>query len=141
MSIYHVAPVVVLHQFLWVSRNFFLNKEVRNATEAHIALMRGSPYVPRTLQMQLKENQHNLKIAVGPEEVWVRSSAWPFFPSFLHFFLFISSNSHIRSWDVELYIKFQPHTVKKINWKFVWKNTKKITFWKYTNFSTEYENS
>ncbi len=32
---------------------FFLKKEVRNATEAHIALMRGSPYVPRTLQMQL----------------------------------------------------------------------------------------
>jgi hypothetical protein len=26
-------------------------KEVRNATEAHIALMRGSPCVPRTLQM------------------------------------------------------------------------------------------
>jgi hypothetical protein len=28
-------------------------KEVRNVTEAHIALIRGSPYVPRTLQMQL----------------------------------------------------------------------------------------
>ncbi len=32
---------------------FFFLKEVRNATEAHTALMRGSPYVPRTLQMQL----------------------------------------------------------------------------------------
>ncbi len=32
---------------------FFFLKEVRNATEAHIALMRGSPCVPRTLQMQL----------------------------------------------------------------------------------------
>jgi hypothetical protein len=32
---------------------FFFKKEVRNATEAHTALMRGSPYVPRTLQMQL----------------------------------------------------------------------------------------
>jgi hypothetical protein len=39
-------------QFLPVFLFFFL-KEVRNATEAHIALMRGSPYVPRTLQMQL----------------------------------------------------------------------------------------
>jgi hypothetical protein len=29
-------------------------KEVRNATEAHIALMGGSPYVPRTLQMHLR---------------------------------------------------------------------------------------
>ncbi len=34
------------------TRDLFL-KEVRNATAAHIALMRGSPYVPRTLQMQL----------------------------------------------------------------------------------------
>ncbi len=33
---------------------FFFLMEVRNATEAHIALMRGSPCVPRTLQMQLK---------------------------------------------------------------------------------------
>jgi hypothetical protein len=32
---------------------YFFKKEVRNATEAHTALMRGSPYVPRTLQMQL----------------------------------------------------------------------------------------
>ncbi len=33
---------------------FFIKKEVRNATEAQIALMRGSPYVLRTLQMQFK---------------------------------------------------------------------------------------
>ncbi len=33
---------------------FYFKKEVRNATEAYTALMRGSPYVPRTLQMQLK---------------------------------------------------------------------------------------
>ncbi len=32
---------------------FFFSKEVRNATEAHTALIRDSPYVPRTLQMQL----------------------------------------------------------------------------------------
>jgi hypothetical protein len=32
---------------------FFLLKEVRNATKAHIALIRDSPYVPRALQMHL----------------------------------------------------------------------------------------
>jgi hypothetical protein len=32
---------------------FFKKKEARNAAKAHIALIRDSPYVPRTLQMQL----------------------------------------------------------------------------------------
>jgi hypothetical protein len=40
--------------------DFFL-KEVRNATEAHIALMRGSPYVPKTLQMQTQNYKGILK--------------------------------------------------------------------------------
>jgi hypothetical protein len=43
----------IFPKYCW---GFFLKKkEIRNAiTEAHIALMRGSPCVPRTLQMQLK---------------------------------------------------------------------------------------
>jgi hypothetical protein len=45
----------ILAFFYWMKKSksvFFM--EVRNATEAHTALMRGAPYVPRTLQMQLK---------------------------------------------------------------------------------------
>jgi hypothetical protein len=38
-------------------------KEVRNAAKAHIALIRDSPYVPRTLQMQLM--RINRRIFVG----------------------------------------------------------------------------
>ncbi len=37
----------------WRTIYIYFFKEVRNATEAHTALMRGSPCVPRTLQMQL----------------------------------------------------------------------------------------
>ncbi len=52
--IYHAAPVIVLHQFLWVSKKF--------------------------------EN------IVSIFKIWVRSSAWDFFP--LYFFLFILSIFH-----------------------------------------------
>ncbi len=51
-----VLGPTIMHSFpIGFSLNFFFFffKEVRNATEAHTALMRGSPYVPRTLQMQL----------------------------------------------------------------------------------------
>jgi hypothetical protein len=38
---------------------FFHKKEVRNATEAHIALMRGSPYVcTQNSTNASQENQH-----------------------------------------------------------------------------------
>ncbi len=42
---------------------FFFLKEVRNATEAHTALMRDSPCVPRTPQMQFKR-MNILKITI-----------------------------------------------------------------------------
>jgi hypothetical protein len=54
---------------------FFL-KEVRNATEAHIALMRGSPYVPKTLQMQLRrinlffENNFIYSLGLGRDNIF-----------------------------------------------------------------------
>jgi hypothetical protein len=46
------VPLLIL-TIHYITQLFFFLKEVRNATEAHTALTRDSPYVPRTLQMQL----------------------------------------------------------------------------------------
>jgi hypothetical protein len=45
-----------------VAENNLAEKEVRNATKAHTALMRGYPCVPRTLQMQLKRIKRILRM-------------------------------------------------------------------------------
>ncbi len=50
---WNCESVCVKTGFCVFSYLLFFLKEVRNATEAHTALMRGSPYVPRTLQIQL----------------------------------------------------------------------------------------
>jgi hypothetical protein len=48
----------------------------------------------------------NLNFAVRLEEVWVRSSAWAFFPSYFFYYFY-----QFSSWDVEVHTKFQYHNI------------------------------
>jgi hypothetical protein len=50
----------------------------------------------------------NLNFVVRPKEVWVRSSAWAFFPSYFFYYFYQFS---IRSWDVEVHTKFRHHNI------------------------------